>query len=144
VESSLADNVDSMAQKHVACLNNINPLILVHAVPEQLRELFSNVISNAVRFSLESGVIRITAEMNSDAVTVAIHDDGIGLDPDHLERIFDEFFKVDDSRHELDAPGLGLSICKRIVLNHHGRIWAESPGKGKGTTIKFTINEKSK
>jgi signal transduction histidine kinase len=113
----------------------------VQAVPDQLRELFANLIANTVRFSPEKGVIRITAEQQAATVTVAIHDDGIGIEAAHLERIFDEFFKADESRHDLDAAGLGLSICKRIVFNHHGRIWAESPGLGKGTTIRFTLNE---
>ena len=72
-----------------------------------------------------------------------MRDEGVGLAPAHLEHVFDEFFKADESRHDLDTPGLGLSICKRIVRNHHGRIWAESPGLGKGTTIRFTINEQS-
>ena len=142
VERALADSSDSMAQNHVACRNEVAPSIVVRAVPDQLKELFANLISNAVRFSPKNGVIRITAEQLEETVTVAVHDDGIGLDPDHLESIFDEFFKADESRHDLDAPGLGLSICKRIVLNHNGRIWAESPGIGQGTTIKFTINEK--
>ena len=140
VDRALADNVDSMTNKHVACHNDIAPSIIVEGVPEQLREIFTNLISNAVRFSPGNGVIRIAAEQLAGTVTVAVHDDGIGLAPAHLERIFDEFFKADDSRHDLNAPGLGLSICKRIVLNHHGRIWAESPGIGKGTTIKFTLN----
>lgn len=143
VDRVLADSVDSMTKKHVACHNDIAPSIIVEGVPEQLREIFSNLISNAVRFSPGNGVIRIAAEQLAGTVTVAVHDDGIGLAPAHLERIFDEFFKADDSRHDLNAPGLGLSICKRIVLNHHGRIWAESPGIGKGTTIKFTLNGQS-
>jgi len=143
VERAVADNIDGMAQKNVDCLNEVDPSVVVLAVPNQLKELFANVISNAVRFSPENGVIRIATEQQAGTTTVAIHDDGIGLGPDHLKHIFDEFFKADESRHDLDAPGLGLSICKRIVLNHHGRIWAESPGIGKGTTIKFTINEKA-
>jgi signal transduction histidine kinase len=141
VEQAVADNADSIRQKNVACSHEIDHHIIVKAIPDQLRELFSNLISNAVRFSPKNGVIRITAERQDKAVAVAVHDDGIGLDPENLERIFDEFFKADESRHDIDAPGLGLSICKRIVSNHNGRIWAESPGIEKGTTIRFTINE---
>ncbi len=55
------------------------------------------------------------------------------------ENIFDEFYKVDNSRHNLGSSGLGLSICKRIVEKHSGVIWAESPGVGKGTTFYFTL-----
>lgn len=143
VELSLADCGDILAQKNVTCQNDVDPSVVVQVMPGQLKELFANLISNAARFLPENGSIRIAAEQQGGTVTVAVHDDGIGLAHDHLERIFDEFFKADESRHDLDAPGLGLTICKRIVLNHHGRIWAESPGIGKGTTIKFTINEQS-
>jgi signal transduction histidine kinase len=141
VEQAVADNADSISQRNVSCSHDIDHQIIVKAIPDQLRELFSNLISNAVRFSPKNGAIRISAERQDTAVTVAVHDEGIGLDPENLERVFDEFFKADESRHDIDAPGLGLSICKRIVSNHHGRIWAESPGIEKGTTIRFTINE---
>jgi signal transduction histidine kinase len=68
-----------------------------------------------------------------------------------LSQIFDEFYKADQSRHELDSSGLGLTICKRIVEKHGGEIWVDSKGKGKGSTFYFTlkkgeekINEKNK
>lgn len=129
----------AMADGNVTCENAVDPRIMVQVEPEQLTELLANLISNAVRYSPAGGVIRIAAEETEQTVTVSVRDEGIGLSPEHLERIFDEFFKVDESRHDLAAPGLGLSICKRIVLNHNGRIWAESPGTGKGTTILFTL-----
>ena len=142
VELALADSADILAQKNISCQNVVDPDIVVNVIPDQIKETFANLISNAVHFSLENGVIRIDAKQQNGTVTVSVQDNGIGLHPGILEHIFDEFFKADESRHDLDAPGLGLTICKRIVRNHHGRIWAESPGLGKGTTIKFTINEK--
>jgi len=56
-----------------------------------------------------------------------------------LQNIFNEFYKADTSRHDFDSSGLGLSICKRIVEKHNGRIWAESEGLGKGSIFYFTI-----
>ncbi|OGU07525.1 MAG: hypothetical protein A2X82_00105 [Geobacteraceae bacterium GWC2_55_20] len=141
VELSIAESAGILAQKHLTCQNDLDPTLVVRGIPGQLKELFSKLISNAIRFSKENGSIRVSAEQHYGMVTIAVHDNGIGLEHDHLERIFDEFFKVDESRHDLDAPGLGLAICKRIVRNHDGRIWAESPGPGMGTTIGFTINE---
>lgn len=143
VDQALASCVDMISQKRIDCWNNVDPAVVVRVVPPQLHELFVNLISNAVHFSAENGSVVISAEQHDEAVMISVRDEGVGLAPAHLGHIFDEFFKADESRHDLDASGLGLAICKRVVRNHHGRIWAESPGPGKGTTIKFTINEQS-
>jgi PAS domain S-box-containing protein len=123
----------------ISCELSIDPAIIVRGVAAQLGELFTNLIANAARFSPDRGVIRISAQVADTTVTVSVQDNGIGLAPDHLEQIFAEYFKVDVSRHDIHTPGLGLAISKRIIFNHNGRIWAESPGLGKGTTIRFTL-----
>lgn len=139
VDDYIAMSREHLELCHVSCENGIDPALTVIAVPEQLQELFCNLISNAARYSHRDGVIRVSAESAGDRVTVAVHDDGIGIAPANLENIFDEFFKADESRHDLTSSGLGLSICRRIVANHNGTIWAESPGSGGGTTIRFTL-----
>ena len=63
----------------------------------------------------------------------------MGMSEEQLNHVFDEFYKADESRHDFTSTGLGLSICKKIIEKHQGKIWAESPGIGKGTTIYFTI-----
>ena len=141
VGKALADCEDMICRKEILCRNSVDPVVAVHVVPSQIRELFVNLISNAVTFSPEKSVVVISAERNAEAVVVSVRDEGVGIAPAHLNHIFDEFFKADESRHELNSNGLGLSICKRIVNGHHGRIWVESPGIGKGTTIRFTLNE---
>ncbi|MBW4054957.1 MAG: PAS domain-containing protein [Proteobacteria bacterium] len=143
VEECLAESVDTIATKGLSCQVSIEPSIVVPAVPEQLKELLCNLISNAVRYSPKQGVIYITAYLHAETVSVSVRDEGVGLTMDHLEHIFDEFYKADESRHERGTSGLGLSICKRIVRNHHGRIWAESAGLGQGTTIVFTLHQHS-
>lgn len=135
VENCCYDSKGLLAEKNAVCRNTIDPSIVVNGLSAQLGELFSNLIANAARYSRDRGTILIAAEPGEHVVTVSIKDDGIGLDPENLEHIFGEFFKADVSRHDLQTSGLGLSICKRIVLNHNGRIWAESLGKGAGTTI---------
>jgi signal transduction histidine kinase len=141
VNRTLGSCDDMIAGKRIDCQNRIDPALMVHAVPDQVRELFFNLISNAIQFSYENGVIIIAVEQQGGTPVISVQDFGIGLAPAHLDHIFDEFFKVDESRHDIGAPGLGLSICKRIVQNYHGRIWAESAGQGKGTTIRFTLEK---
>ena len=72
-------------------------------------------------------------------VIVSIKDNGIGLTSDQIDHIFDEFYKADESRHDIDSIGLGMTICKRIVELHGGRIWIESHGINKGSIVYFTL-----
>jgi PAS domain S-box-containing protein len=141
VNRALDGCAEAIAQKEIVCRNLVDPTIIVQVVPAQFNELFFNLIANAAHFSSEKGVVTVSAESHAETVLISVHDDGIGLSPTHLEHVFDEFFKADESRHNLDASGLGLTICKRIIRNHHGRIWAESAGIGLGTTIKIVLNE---
>jgi len=87
----------------------------------------------------EEGCLSFDAEENDDIVKVSMRDTGIGISEDQMDHIFDEFYKADPSRHDLNSSGLGLTICKRIVEKHGGEIWAESEGIGKGATFYFTV-----
>ena len=83
-------------------------------------------------------------QLNIVQIKISIKDSGIGLDKKQKDHIFDEFYKVDKSRHDFESSGLGLTICKRIVEKQGGRIWAESSGHKKGTTINFTLPKANK
>jgi signal transduction histidine kinase len=83
-------------------------------------------------------LLTFSATSDIDFVTVMVKDSGIGLKKEHLAHLFEEFFKADPARHSHSA-GLGLSICKRIIEKHGGKIWAESAGIGKGVAFYFTI-----
>jgi signal transduction histidine kinase len=87
------------------------------------------------------GTLTLNATVNTgdNLVTISVKDTGIGMTPDQLHRVFDEFYKTDAARHQLNSSGLGLTICKRIIEKHGGQIWAESPGPGKGSTFYFTL-----
>ncbi|MDY6964441.1 MAG: PAS domain S-box protein [Halobacteriota archaeon] len=109
------------------------------------KEIIDNLISNAVKYSYEGGgTITINSKNCDDFVIVSVKDTGVGMAGEELSQIFDEFYKADASRHDLDSSGLGLSICKRIVEKQGGKIWAESSGEGKGSTFYFTIPKKRK
>jgi PAS domain S-box-containing protein len=129
----------SLSRRGITCHNAIDPSLMVLGAEDQLTLLFDNLLSNAARFATENGVVSISVRLDGGVATVSVHDDGAGLEPGHKELIFTEFFKADAARHDTGTQGLGLAISKSIVLNHKGSIWAESPGKGLGTTISFTL-----
>lgn len=131
---------DLIKRRGISIDNRIGPGIRILYDPMELEELFYNLITNAIKYSKEDSTITFDAETEGDLVTVAVRDTGIGLTEEQVSHVFDEFYKVDDSRHELDSSGLGLSICKKIVENNGGRIWAESPGTGNGSTFYITLN----
>jgi signal transduction histidine kinase len=119
--------------------NNIRPEITVRANEADLEELFNNLISNAAKYSQDNGEVTVDAEPDDEMIRISVKDTGMGLSNDHIQHVFDEFYKVDESRHELNSSGLGLSICKKIADSHGGRIWAESAGEGHGSTFNFTL-----
>ena len=132
---------DLFKEENVKIINTIKEdLPKVNVDKMRMRELFDNLITNAVKFiENKAKLLSFDAYIYSDKyIIVSIKDNGIGVEEKHLKKIFEEFFKADPSRHE-HSSGLGLSICKRIVEKHGGKIWAESPGLGKGSTFKFAL-----
>ncbi|MCX6661612.1 MAG: PAS domain-containing sensor histidine kinase [Euryarchaeota archaeon] len=126
--------------KNVNIQNNIPQDITVQVDVLQIKELFDNLVSNAIKYSQPEGVqITLDAKKKDDLIIVSIKDTGFGIESHEIEHVFDEFYKVDYSRHDIQSTGLGLSICKRIIEKHGGRIWVESQGKGKGSTFFFTL-----
>jgi signal transduction histidine kinase len=120
--------------------NKITEKIIIEADKLRFEEIFNNLISNAIKYIPESGsTITIDAKKGKNFVTISMSDTGIGMTKEQLDHIFEEFYKADGSRHDLYSHGLGLSICKNIVEKHGGKIWAESSGKGKGSTFYFTF-----
>ncbi len=115
------------------------PLPEVLASDVRLQQLILNLVTNSVRHTPKKGTIHLVARRVGDQVMVSVEDDGEGIPPHILPRVFDEFFKGDPESQE--GTGLGLAICKRIVAMHGGRIWVESPvpETGKGTRVTFAI-----
>jgi PAS domain S-box-containing protein len=136
----LETNNMAFKERHIQVHTNVPKEIYVPADKLRLEELFTNLINNAVKYAKDGGgTITIDAIENNNDVTISIKDNGIGMTSDQIKHIFDEFFKADPARHDLDSSGLGLPICKRIVEKHGGMIWAESKGLGKGSTIYFIL-----
>jgi chemotaxis family two-component system sensor kinase Cph1 len=114
------------------------PLPVVMADATQLVRLFQNLIGNAIKFRGDSPVqIDVGAEYQGDKWLFWIRDNGIGIEPQYLERIFLIFQRL-HHRHDYPGTGIGLAIAKKIVERHGGRIWVESE-RGKGSTFYFTL-----
>lgn len=134
--SSLAEQ-----QKKTVQVDITEALPNLDADPEKLKQVITNLISNALKFTQENAQITVSARMaaNNRFVEVAVADTGCGIPRESLEKVFDKFYQVKET--EMKKPpgtGLGLAIVAEIVRLHDGRIWAESK-VGAGTVFKFTM-----
>jgi light-regulated signal transduction histidine kinase (bacteriophytochrome) len=115
-----------------------DPLPRVMADETQLIQLFQNLLANAIKFrGEEQPRIHVSAKEDSNECLFSVSDNGIGIDPEYFDRIFVIFQRL-HGREEYPGTGIGLSVCKRIVERHGGRIWVESQ-PGEGSTFHFAI-----
>jgi signal transduction histidine kinase len=98
-----------------------------------------NLVSNAIKFTNPGGSVNISSEQSDSIVTISVSDNGIGIDPEALSKLFDiaSNLTTPGTANET-GTGLGLLLCKEFVEKHGGRIWCESV-VGKGSTFKFTL-----
>ena len=109
----------------------------------KIKQILLNLLSNAVKFTPEGGRIGINARQADGSVEISVSDTGIGITPDDQSKIFEEFRQVGgDYAHKKEGTGLGLTLAKKFVELHGGRIWVESE-VGKGSTFSFTLPERS-
>lgn len=109
----------------------------------KIKQVLLNLLSNAVKFTPEGGRIGIKARQADGSVEISVSDTGIGIAPEDQPKIFEEFRQVGfDYAHKVEGTGLGLTLAKKFVELHGGRIWVESE-VGKGSTFSFTLPERS-
>jgi signal transduction histidine kinase len=115
-----------------------DPLPVVMADDRQLEQLFQNLIGNAIKFhGAELPKVNMRAERSNGCWMFRVKDNGIGIEPQYYQRIFQVFQRL-HTRQEYSGTGIGLAVCKKIVERHGGRIWVESE-PGTGTTFLFTL-----
>ena len=104
-----------------------------------IRQALINVVDNAVKYTPAGGQVRIVVRNGGPGPTIEVVDTGPGIPPEHRDRIFDRFYRVDKARsHDLGGAGLGLSIARWAVEAHRGRIELDSV-EGCGSTFRITL-----
>lgn len=114
----------------------------VMADSEKIRHVFTNLLSNAIRFTSPGGSVTVRADVESDGVRFSIKDTGAGISAEHLKHLFEQFYRV-PGQDEKSGAGLGLAIVKEIVQAHGGNVSAESE-IGKGSTFSFTLTHSNR
>jgi two-component system phosphate regulon sensor histidine kinase PhoR len=139
VDKVLGD-LSTRARTKEATLINDLPNVLVHADADRLHQVFGNLVDNAIKYGRQAGTVVVSGRPADDGMfEVRLQDDGPGIPPEALERVFERFYRVDKARsREQGGTGLGLSIVKHIVQGHGGRVWAKSE-PGKGALFFFTL-----
>jgi len=106
---------------------------------DKIKDIVYNLVDNAIKYTPQGNVkVRISTDKNN--VRVSVSDTGLGIDPEEAKELFAKFVRGEGiARINTDGSGLGLYIAKKLVESHHGKIWVESKGKGKGSTFNFTL-----
>lgn len=115
------------------------PSVSLYANENSIAQVFDNLISNAKRYVNKNGTIWIEANVDGDYLKISVTDNGAGISQEDLPHVFDQFYRTEKSRsRSFGGAGLGLAICKKVIKNHGGKIWAEST-PDVGTTFCFTL-----
>ena len=115
---------------------------VVQADIERMRQVITNLVSNAVKYSAENGTIRVAIEQRHMETLLKVHNDGASLAREELQRIFEPFYRTHHAEAVQVGWGLGLSITQAIVERHEGKIWVESE-LGRGVTFLVSLPHKS-
>jgi len=131
-------------EKDVKLVNQLNDLVAV-ADAHRLEQVFANLVDNAIKYGRTRGSVTVGGQKtDAGKIEVFVQDDGPGIPPEALDRVFERFYRVDKARsREQGGTGLGLSIVKHIIQNHGGEVWAKSE-PGKGATFFFTLPQGQK
>ncbi|MBN1581025.1 MAG: GAF domain-containing protein [Anaerolineae bacterium] len=138
IESVVSD-ITRQSERHHIVIDFPAHFPIVDADPGRITQVLRNLLDNAIKYSPQGGMIVVRGEVQAAQIVVSVADQGVGIAPEHLNRLFEKFFRVESGlgKHVVGS-GLGLPISQTIVESHSGRIWAESK-LGQGSTFYFTI-----
>ncbi len=127
------------SKKHPIVLQCPPGLPLVHGDAKRLQQVMKNLLSNAIRYSPGGGAVTVGADHEEDRVKIWVRDEGLGIPPQSIGKIFDRFYRVDDSARRIPGGiGLGLALVREVVQAHGGRVGVEST-LGQGSLFYFTL-----
>ena len=131
-------------KKDIAIVEELPKRAEIYADEQKIRQLILILVDNAVKYTPEHGRISVCVQEEKGSVVLSVSDTGIGIAPEHTERIFDRFYRVDKARsRRMGGNGLGLAIAREIVEAHGGHIEVESE-VGKGTTFRIQLKARTK
>lgn len=135
LEAAVGLCADLAAEKRIAVELDCDPGLQARISRTLLEQAAVNLLNNAIQYSNPSGAVRIRVRAEETELAIAFEDEGIGIEPSHLPRLFERFYRADKARsRKQGGAGLGLAIVKHIVAAHNGRIDVES-ALGKGATF---------
>jgi len=139
VANEIAGEIQYRSPAHHAVVDFPSDFPLISADLHWIRQVFRNLIDNAIKYSPNGGLIVIRGEVRSNDVVVNISDQGVGISPEHLIPLFEKYFRVRNAATmHISGTGLGLPITREIVQAHAGHIWVDSR-IDEGTTISFSL-----
>lgn len=130
--------VRGVKTKHVFEISKQSEDSFVMVDRGKMDQVMKNIISNAVKYSPDGGVIRISGKAREKEFILRIEDQGMGMLPEQVQKIFEKFYRGDAAFSSIEGTGLGMSIVKHIVDSHGGRVWVESE-RGKGTQVSVAL-----
>ena len=139
VSDIVQETAIAVEKRHMTLNNCLPQSIIIQGNPSLIYSIFRNLVDNAINYAGEGTTILISAEQTDEGWDFCFSDNGVGIAPEHLQRIFERFYRIDKSRsRSIGGTGLGLAIVKNAVLMHGGTIIARLPEKG-GLQFEFTL-----
>ncbi|MBT4513283.1 MAG: PAS domain S-box protein, partial [Chloroflexi bacterium] len=141
IVTQLSSKIDVLTAHHHFELRLPKGLPPILADDVRMGQVITNLVENAATYSAKGSQIILEAKISDDGeLLVSVSDQGEGIPPDRLEKVFSHFYRLEENtERRTSGSGLALAISRGIIESHGGKIWAESEGEGKGTTIYFTI-----